>query len=155
MRKKIVDPAFEGFFLKFKKGGSQPNGTWHVPQCTESLVGNPPKCTEFYHDTEQTPRNGQNQSQSTVDGWTVCKCSRSLCVFFPRPQKKRLHRQPLQRCRRAPDALLRALQHVGRLPSLGRDSPGRRRVQCLVCKTASSWWMKATSAKGVGTVLSR
>ena len=71
VRKKIVDPAFEGFFLKFKKGGSQPNGTWHVPQCTESLVGNPPKCTEFYHDTEQTPRNGQNQSQSTVDGWAV------------------------------------------------------------------------------------
>ena len=72
MRKKIVDPAFEGFFLKFKKGGSQPNGTWHVPQCTESLVGNPPKCTEFYHDTEQTPRNGQHQSQGTVvDGWSV------------------------------------------------------------------------------------
>ena len=43
-----------------------------MPKCTESKVGNPPKCSDFYHDHEQTPSNGDKSSGPTkYDGWTV------------------------------------------------------------------------------------
>ena len=74
VREKILDPAYSGFFLKFQKGGSLPNGTWHVPNCAKSLVGNPDKCTDYYHDTEQTPSNGKKSQQwpaVSPDGWLV------------------------------------------------------------------------------------
>ena len=53
VREKILDPQYDGFFLKFAPGGSSDfkNGTWHMDKCTESKVGNPQKCSDFYHGT--------------------------------------------------------------------------------------------------------
>ena len=48
VREKMDDPAYAGWFLKFK-----PNATYHVPQCDNNY--SPPKCTPLYHDQEQTP----------------------------------------------------------------------------------------------------
>ena len=45
---KLTDPAYAGFFLKFK-----PNATYHVPNCDDNY--SPSLCSEFYHDQEQTP----------------------------------------------------------------------------------------------------
>jgi len=53
IRNKISDPTYSEWFLKFKPGGFFPNGSYHVPQCDNNY--NPPKCTDFYHDQEQTP----------------------------------------------------------------------------------------------------
>eukprot|EP00035_Acanthoeca_spectabilis_P030665 m.10340 g.10340 ORF g.10340 m.10340 type:complete len:569 (+) comp4307_c0_seq1:82-1788(+) len=60
VREKLLDPQYSGFFLKFNQNSSAPPP--HVPKCTNSKVGNPPKCSEFYHDQEQTPQNGQNSA---------------------------------------------------------------------------------------------
>lgn len=59
VRTKITDPAYDGFFLKFKPGGAYGNGTYHVPQCTDSVEGHATKCSKFYHDQEQTPQPGK------------------------------------------------------------------------------------------------
>ena len=54
VRAKLVDPQYEGFFLKFKEGGSLPNGSYHVPNCDTNY--DPPLCSIFYHDQLQTPQ---------------------------------------------------------------------------------------------------
>ena len=51
VREKISDPAYAGWFLAFKPGGSFPNGTWHVPACDNNF--DPPLCSDLYHDQEQ------------------------------------------------------------------------------------------------------
>jgi hypothetical protein len=48
VREKIMDPAYSGWFLSFSG-----NGSYHVPQCDTNF--NPPRCSNFYHDQEQTP----------------------------------------------------------------------------------------------------
>lgn len=53
MSEKINDPAYAGWFLKSKPGGSLPNNSYHVPQC--DTTWDPPRCTELYHDKDQTP----------------------------------------------------------------------------------------------------
>ena len=53
MRDKITDPAYAGWFLKNKPGGSFPNGSYHVSQCDHNY--DPPLCSNLYHDNEQTP----------------------------------------------------------------------------------------------------
>lgn len=53
VRQKLTDPAYSGFFLKFAPRGPLPNGSYHVPQCDDNY--DPPLCTPFYHDQEQTP----------------------------------------------------------------------------------------------------
>ena len=53
VRTKLVDPAYSGFFLRFKPGGAFPNGSYHVPACDTTY--DPPLCSVFYHDQEQSP----------------------------------------------------------------------------------------------------
>jgi hypothetical protein len=50
VRAKLEDPAYAGFFLKFKPGGAFPNGSYHVPNCDADY--DPPLCSAFYHDQE-------------------------------------------------------------------------------------------------------
>eukprot|EP00947_MAST-08B_sp_MAST-8B-sp1_P003127 g3127.t1 len=51
VREKLADPAYSGFFLKFRPR----NGTnTSSPRCDDNF--SPPRCTEFYHDDWQTPR---------------------------------------------------------------------------------------------------
>ncbi|KAJ9455680.1 hypothetical protein DIPPA_19595 [Diplonema papillatum] len=68
VRQKLDDPAYSGFFLKFA-----PNVTTHVPRCTGT--GSDEKCSEYYHDQEQTPEH------PTGDGncadW--CDCGANPC----------------------------------------------------------------------------
>lgn len=59
-----VHPHHFRFFLRFKPGGSFPNGTYHVPACTHGV------CSPFYHDQEQTPEH-PTKSDPHPDG--VCK----------------------------------------------------------------------------------
>ena len=47
---KLTNPDYAGWFLRFKPGGSLPNGSYHVPRCTASVVGGATKCSDFYHD---------------------------------------------------------------------------------------------------------
>lgn len=51
VREKLCDPAYEGWFLKFDPNVAKP----HVPKCDDNW--DPPKCSEFYHDQEQTPQH--------------------------------------------------------------------------------------------------
>lgn len=47
VREKVSDPAYAGWFLPFKPGGSFPNGSWHVPACDSNY--DPPLCSALYH----------------------------------------------------------------------------------------------------------
>ena len=49
VREKLCDPNYAGWFLKFDPKVPKP----HVPKCDNNY--DPPKCSEFYHDQEQTP----------------------------------------------------------------------------------------------------
>jgi len=69
VREKLEDPAYSGFFLRFKEGGSFPNGSYHVPACTGS------KCSAYYHDQEQTPQHPKGDG-SCVD---ECDCGSLPC----------------------------------------------------------------------------
>lgn len=50
VREKMDDPSFASWFLKFDVHNSTP---YHVPPCDDNY--DPPKCSPFYHDMEQTP----------------------------------------------------------------------------------------------------
>lgn len=71
VREKLEDPAYSGFFLKFKPGGSLPNGSYYVPNCDTTF--SPPLCSAFYHDQEQTPAV-PSPSNPNPDGSCVEHC---------------------------------------------------------------------------------
>ena len=88
MRKKLDDPRYSSWFVKFKGFSDSPypggsgkaqNGSFHVPTC--DWYGNstsPPKCSGFYHDQEQTPEHptpsGGSWPAYRVDGACVGQC---------------------------------------------------------------------------------
>eukprot|EP01114_Cavostelium_apophysatum_P018996 TRINITY_DN5990_c0_g1_i2.p1 TRINITY_DN5990_c0_g1~~TRINITY_DN5990_c0_g1_i2.p1 ORF type:complete len:447 (-),score=72.88 TRINITY_DN5990_c0_g1_i2:49-1389(-) len=76
VRKIIDDPAYEGFFLRFDK--SVPVSKLHVPPCTTQ--NNVTKCSNFYHDQEQTP-NVPTPSNPNPDGACdlYCDCGSVPC----------------------------------------------------------------------------
>jgi hypothetical protein len=78
VREKLVDPAYSGWFLRFAPGGSLPNGSYHVPACDDTY--NPPLCSEFYHDQEQTPAV-PSPADPAPDGACVgvCDCGSVPC----------------------------------------------------------------------------
>jgi hypothetical protein len=65
VRQKLVDPAYSGFFLKFKDGV---HGAYRVNACTGS------KCSAFYHDQDQTPEHPRGDGSCTDD----CDCGKGL-----------------------------------------------------------------------------
>ena len=65
VREKLTDPAYSGFFLKFKDGV---NGTYHVPPCTGS------KCSAFYHDQDQTPEHPRGDGSCADE----CDCGAGI-----------------------------------------------------------------------------
>ena len=69
VREKLDDPAYSGFFLRFKPSGFFPDGSYHVPACTGS------KCSIFYHDQDQTPEHPHGDG-SCVD---ECDCGTQPC----------------------------------------------------------------------------
>eukprot|EP01044_Picomonas_judraskeda_P011871 COSAG03_NODE_1657_length_3709_cov_5.853740_3_plen_310_part_00 len=74
VRAKLTDLDFAAWFLKFKPGGSLPNGTYHVPRCTKSVVpGGATKCSDHYHDQEQTPQGAlpPPPPPPPLDGWGI------------------------------------------------------------------------------------
>jgi len=77
VRKKLDDPAFSGFFLKFNSTSGQP----HVPRCDNRT--SPPKCSIFYHDQLQSPEwNGTVDVHSLNDGNCTaggCDCGKNPC----------------------------------------------------------------------------
>ena len=85
VREKITDPAYSGWFLKFKPGGSMANGSWHSPPCTTDASGE--KCSMLYHDQEQTPEPPQHSDQSTTrtqhGDWFVYNSTNDVCGLAP------------------------------------------------------------------------
>lgn len=74
VREKLDDPAYSGWFLKFKPSKS----AYHVPACAAE---NHTKCSVFYHDQEQTPAV-PTQGQPHPDGACtdgVCDCGSQPC----------------------------------------------------------------------------
>eukprot|EP00911_Craspedida_sp_UC1_P001382 UC1_evm1s1043 len=68
VREKMVDPLYAGWFLKFKESG----GPYAVPKCTTDASGE--KCSDFYHDQEQTPqppRGSAQPSRTKIGSWYV------------------------------------------------------------------------------------
>jgi hypothetical protein len=79
VREKLTDPAYSGWFLRFKNGAS---GTgYHVPACTGSgRAGDPRKCSDFYHDQDQTPGHPHGDGSCTA----ACDCGDGLpCGEYP------------------------------------------------------------------------
>ena len=76
VREKLDDPAYAGWFVKFKDyQGPESNNSYHVPAC--DWYGNttfPPKCSGFYHDQEQTPEHAGGGSAYPVDGQCIDQC---------------------------------------------------------------------------------
>merc|ERR1712070_408890 len=66
VRIKLDDPAYSGWFLKFKDGI---NGSYHVPACTGR------KCSPFYHDQDQTPEYPHGDGSCTEE----CDCGDQPC----------------------------------------------------------------------------
>jgi len=69
VREKLDDPAYSGFFLPFKAGGYYPNGTYHVPACTDG------KCSSLYHDQDQTPQHPHGDGSCVNE----CNCGNQPC----------------------------------------------------------------------------
>ena len=70
VREKLDDPAYSGFFLKFDP---KQTGKYHVPQCDTDY--SPPKCSDFYHDQEQSPGHPKGDG-SCKDN---CDCGVNPC----------------------------------------------------------------------------
>jgi len=75
-RQKLVDPAYAGWFLRFKPGGAFPNGSYHVPACDGNF--DPPLCSGFYHSQDQTP--GFPHGDGDCPG--PCDCGGVPCGFY-------------------------------------------------------------------------
>ena len=67
VREKLDDPQYSGFFLKFANKSKQ---SFHVPACAAE---NRSKCSEYYHDQEQTPAV-PTSAQPKPDGTCVDYC---------------------------------------------------------------------------------
>ena len=67
VREKLEDPAYAGFFLKFNPNNSTP---YHVPQCDTNY--SPPKCSDLYHDPEQTLEYGRECTEACDCGTVPC-----------------------------------------------------------------------------------
>lgn len=65
---KINDPAYSGWFLHFK-----PTGPYNVPQCDTNW--NPPRCSDLYHDQDQTPQHPHGDGSCT----DACDCGGVPC----------------------------------------------------------------------------
>jgi hypothetical protein len=80
VREKLDDPAYSGFFVPFKRGGSLPNGTWHVPACDTAF--SPPKCSPLFHDQVNTPQHNPRSKTPLVNGECApdpCDCGKHPC----------------------------------------------------------------------------
>ena len=75
VRRKLEDPAFSGFFLKFDPS-RQP---WHVPACDRNY--DPPRCSDYYHDQNAT--TPEMRGGAGIDPWqsctSPCDCGRLPC----------------------------------------------------------------------------
>jgi len=84
VRVKLDDPAYSSWFIKFNGFSDSPypggtglaqNGSYHVPTC--DFYGNstnPPKCSGFYHDQEQSPEHPGGGPAYPVDGACIEQC---------------------------------------------------------------------------------
>lgn len=70
VRKKLEDPAYAGWFLQFKPGGSLPGGKYYVPPCTDG------KCSSAYHSQDQTPAYPSSGAGSCTE---PCDCGSVPC----------------------------------------------------------------------------
>ena len=76
IREKLLDPAYEGWFLKF---GAPPfaNGSYHSPPCDANY--NPPLCSTFYHSQDQTPNYPKGDGVCPAP---ACDCGGVPCGFY-------------------------------------------------------------------------
>lgn len=72
VRTKLEDPAYAGWFMKFK-----PDGPWYSNKCDPNY--NPPKCTELYHSQEQSPGYPHGDGDCAAP---ACDCGEVPCGFY-------------------------------------------------------------------------
>ena len=78
---------YAGWFLRYKPGGSLPNGSWHSPPCSTDSSGK--KCSSFYHDLEQTPRPphdadaGPDTARTQHGDWFIYNSTNDVCGLTP------------------------------------------------------------------------
>jgi hypothetical protein len=65
---KINDPAYAGWFLPFSG-----TGNYHVPTCDNNW--DPPRCSNLYHDQDQTPQHPHGDGSCT----SPCDCGGVPC----------------------------------------------------------------------------
>ena len=68
VREKLQDPAYAGWFLSFNGSGS-----YHVPQCDANF--DPPRCSNFYHDQDQSPGYPSGDGSCSEP----CDCGEGQC----------------------------------------------------------------------------
>ena len=73
VREKLCDPAYEGWFLKFSPEVLANHTKARVPVCDANY--DPPKCSVFYHDQEQTPQHPHGDGSCTQP----CDCGCVPC----------------------------------------------------------------------------
>ena len=73
VREKLMDPAYSGFFLRFSGANN-----YHVPTCDNNWT--PPRCSEYYHDQDQTPEHpkGDGSCESACDCGAGVPCGEYL-----------------------------------------------------------------------------
>eukprot|EP01079_Euglenida_sp_SAG-EU17-18_P006453 gene6453-6223_t len=77
-RRILDDPAYEPWFLHFRRG----NGTFS-PKCDVNVsAGAERKCTEYYHTQEQTPMYPSGPADRGVCGPPGCDCGTKPCGFY-------------------------------------------------------------------------
>eukprot|EP00911_Craspedida_sp_UC1_P002171 UC1_evm2s1666 len=79
VREKLDDPAYAGWFVRFKDyKGRTSNNSYHVPACDwyGDAKSGPPKCSGFYHDQGQVPTHegaGPAYCRPSNNGNNVCR----------------------------------------------------------------------------------
>ena len=82
VRAKLADPAYAGWFLKYKPGGSVGPGKWHSPPCTLERSGKT-KCSPFYHDLEQTPVADSPATRVQDGSWFIYNATNDVNGLAP------------------------------------------------------------------------
>lgn len=72
VRKTLDDPAYSDWYIKFK-----PQGPWYAKKCDDNYK--PPKCSDYYHNSEQTPGYPTGDGNCPAPN---CDCGKMPCGFY-------------------------------------------------------------------------
>ena len=82
VRVKVTDPAYSAWFMKFSDAVIANHSAAHVPVCDTNY--NPPRCSNLYHDQEQTPGYPRGDGVCDPPGCDVGSVPVGEYLFDPR-----------------------------------------------------------------------